>query len=35
MSNPTIDLLLSHRSIRRFEDRPLPDGMLETLIRCG
>ncbi len=35
MSNPTIDLLLSHRSIRRFEDRPLPDGVLETLIRCG
>ena len=35
MSNPTIDLLMSHRSIRRFEDRPLPDGVLETLIRCG
>ena len=35
MSNSTIDLLLSHRSIRRFENRPLPDGVLETLIRCG
>lgn len=35
MSNPTIDLLLSHRSIRKFEDRPLPDGVLETLIKCG
>ena len=35
MSNPTIDVLMSHRSIRRFEDRPLPDGVLETLIRCG
>ena len=35
MSNPTIDLLLSHRSVRRFQNRPLPDGVLETLIRCG
>lgn len=35
MSNPTIDLLMSHTSIRQFEDRPLPDGALETLIRCG
>ena len=35
MKNPTIDLLMSHRSIRRFQDRPLPDGVLETLIRCG
>ena len=35
MSNPTIDFLMSHRSIRRFEDRPLPDGVLETLIQCG
>lgn len=35
MLNPTIDLLMSHRSIRRFEDKPLPDGVLETLIQCG
>ncbi|MDP6042766.1 MAG: oxygen-insensitive NADPH nitroreductase [Candidatus Latescibacteria bacterium] len=35
MSNPTIDLLMSHRSIRKFEDKPLPEGALETLIRCG
>ena len=35
MSNPTIELLMSHTSIRQFEDRPLPDGALETLIRCG
>ena len=35
MSNSTIDLLMSHRSIRRFEDRPLPDGVLESLIQCG
>ena len=35
MSNSTIDVLMSHRSIRRFEDRPLPDGVLESLVRCG
>lgn len=35
MSNSTIELLMSHTSIRQFEDRPLPDGALETLIRCG
>lgn len=35
MSNTTIDLLKSHRSIRRFKDKPLEDGMLETLIECG
>lgn len=31
--NPTIDLLNSHRSIRKFTDQPLPQGLLETL--CG
>jgi nitroreductase len=35
MSNPTIDLLKAHRSIRQFEDRPLDVGVLETLIECG
>ncbi len=33
--NPTIETLLGHRSIRRFEDRPLPEGLLEQLIACG
>lgn len=35
MSNPTIELLKSHRSVRRFIDQPLPDGLLEELIACG
>lgn len=30
-----IDLLLSHRTWRRFEDRPLAPGTLETLIAAG
>jgi len=29
--NPTLDLILSHRSVRRFLDRPLPAGVAETL----
>lgn len=33
--NPTIETLLGHRSIRRFEDRLLPEGLLEQLIACG
>ncbi len=35
MSNPTIKLLKSHRSVRRFMDKPLPDGLLEKLVACG
>jgi nitroreductase len=35
MSNATIDLLKAHRSIRRFEDRPLEEATLQTLIECG
>lgn len=34
-SNDVIDLMLSHRSVRRFADRPLPDGLLELLIAAG
>lgn len=34
-STPTIDLMLAHRSVRNFADRPLPDGMLELLIAAG
>lgn len=33
--NPVIDLLTSHRSIRKFTDQPLPEGLLETLIIAG
>ncbi|MCB1773995.1 MAG: oxygen-insensitive NADPH nitroreductase [Gammaproteobacteria bacterium] len=31
----TQELQLSHRSVRRFQSRPLDEGQLETLIRCG
>ncbi|MGM0700806.1 MAG: oxygen-insensitive NADPH nitroreductase [Pseudomonadota bacterium] len=33
--NPTIELLKSHRSIRKFTDRPVPRELLETLIEAG
>jgi len=33
--NPTIELLESHRSIRKFKDQALPEGKLEELIRAG
>jgi len=33
--NPTIELLKSHRSIRKFKDQALPEGVLEELIRAG
>lgn len=29
--NPTIELLSAHRSIRKFKQEPLPEGLLETL----
>ncbi len=32
---PTQQLQLRHRSVRRFQARPLDPGLLETLIRCG
>ena len=35
LTHPTIQLLLAHRSIRRYQDRPLPEGLLERLIACG
>ncbi|SDK36747.1 oxygen-insensitive NADPH nitroreductase [Billgrantia gudaonensis] len=33
--NPTIELLKSHRSIRKFADRPVSRELLEELIRAG
>ncbi len=33
--NSTIETLKDHRSIRQYEDRPLPDGLLEELVTCG
>lgn len=35
VTNPTIETLKGHRSIRRFEGRALPEGLLEELIACG
>ena len=31
----TIDLLLSHRSIRKFTERPVSDDLLERILRAG
>ncbi len=33
--NDTIAGLLSHRSVRAFSDRPLPEGLLETLVAAA
>jgi nitroreductase len=33
--NPTIDLLNSHRSIRRFVDRPVPQDVLTTIVTAA
>ncbi|MDX1599802.1 MAG: nitroreductase family protein, partial [Marinobacter sp.] len=33
--NPTIELLKSHRSIRKFQDRKIPRELFEELIRAG
>jgi len=35
MSNPVIDTLLSHRTIRRFKPDPVPQETVETLLRAG
>lgn len=33
--NPTLDTLLSHRSIRRFEETPLPDDHVRLAVAAG
>ena len=33
--NDTLETLLSHRSVRAYSDRPLPEGTLDTLIAAG
>ena len=35
MSNPVIDLLLSHRSVRRYTRDPISSALLTELIRAG
>ncbi|PLR75724.1 oxygen-insensitive NADPH nitroreductase [Bacillus sp. V3-13] len=33
--NPTIETILNHRSIRSFEDTPLSDEQIDTIIACA
>ena len=33
--NEVIKLLQSHRSVRKFTDQPIPQDVLEELIKCG
>ncbi len=35
MINSTTELLLSHRSIRKFTDQAVSDDIIEALVRCG
>ena len=33
--NVTLDTILTHRSIRRYSERPLPDGLVELLVAAA
>lgn len=33
--NPTIETLMSHKSVRNFLDEPLPDGAIETMVAAA
>jgi FMN reductase (NADPH) len=33
--NPVMQLLRSHRSIRKFTDKPVDDDMIHEIVRCG
>lgn len=35
MMNQVIDTILSHRSIRKFEEKPLSDEQIKTIIECA
>ena len=35
MSNPVIDCLLDHRSIRRFKSDPVPEELLDEILHAG
>lgn len=35
MTEGAIDLMLRHRSIRRFSDQPVSDSLLSELVECG
>jgi nitroreductase len=34
-SNPVLDCLMSHRSIRRFKPDPIPEEVIETILQAG
>ncbi|HIW75246.1 MULTISPECIES: nitroreductase family protein [Gordonibacter] len=34
-TNPVIENIMSRRSIRKFEERPVPHEDLETIVTCG
>jgi FMN reductase (NADPH) len=33
--NQVIETILQHRSIRKFEDRPLSDEQIRTIVECA
>ncbi|MCP4692989.1 MAG: oxygen-insensitive NADPH nitroreductase [Desulfobacterales bacterium] len=33
--NPVMQLLMSHRSIRKYTDEPVDDDMINEIVRCG
>ena len=33
--NETIELLLSHSSVRKFLDKDVPEDVVDTIISCG
>ena len=35
LMNPVIDAILSRRSIRRFKNQPVPQSVLEVILKCG
>ena len=35
LTNPTIETILTRRSIRSYKDTPVPREMIETILECG
>ena len=33
--NPTIDILMAHKSIRKFIDKPIGNDVLQTIVKAG
>ncbi len=33
--NPVMQSIMSHRSIRKFTDEPVDDGVIQEIVRCG